>query len=105
MLDYDTLDPGIREIVRKLNALGWNTTDSGDGCSKDLTDPEVLPCAHVAVPLGDGGWGMVADAKMMLGDLRRNDFPAGFKVEATYDPADDSAILLVTWPGPLPGTM
>ena len=31
MIDYDELNPGIRETVRWLTDLGFETTDSGDG--------------------------------------------------------------------------
>ena len=40
------LDPGIRERVVRLDALGFRTTDSGDGVSKPKF-PSVLPVPHV----------------------------------------------------------
>jgi hypothetical protein len=39
-LDYETLDPGIRETVRLLRKWGFQTTDSGDGVSKAGTEAE-----------------------------------------------------------------
>lgn len=33
-LNYEELDPGIRELVRWLRSLGFDTCDSGDGESK-----------------------------------------------------------------------
>lgn len=30
-LDYSQVNPGIVDLVRELRALGYNTTDSGDG--------------------------------------------------------------------------
>lgn len=41
------LDPGIAATVSLLIAAGFNTTDSGDGVSKDTTREDVLPFPHV----------------------------------------------------------
>ena len=30
-IDYETISPGVRRLVRLLTAYGFNTTDSGDG--------------------------------------------------------------------------
>lgn len=50
MIDYEALDPGIRETVRWLNAEGFETSDSGDGHSKrDMECAQPFP--HVAVPI------------------------------------------------------
>lgn len=50
--DYSVLDPGIRETVRIIHDLGWETTDSGDGYSKDTNDyPDALPYPHVSIKL------------------------------------------------------
>lgn len=49
-LDYTTLDHGIRDVVRGLVALGYDTTDSGDGVSKaDMGC--ALPYRHVVAML------------------------------------------------------
>lgn len=34
MFDYELLDPGIRDLVRRLHAAGFTTVDSGDGVTK-----------------------------------------------------------------------
>lgn len=34
-INYEELDPGVRQLVRILNRHGFITTDSGDGYSKD----------------------------------------------------------------------
>lgn len=34
-IDYDALNPGIRETVRWLRSLGFNTCDSGDGVTHE----------------------------------------------------------------------
>lgn len=45
--DYDTIDPGVRRLVRLLREHGFDTSDSGDGHSKIAQgyDPEQM--AHV----------------------------------------------------------
>lgn len=46
-LNYDTIDPGVRGLVRLLREHGFDTNDSGDGHSKIAQgyDPEQM--AHV----------------------------------------------------------
>lgn len=54
-IDYSQLDPGIRVLVWFLNDVGFTTTDSGDGVSKD-PDPECVypaPHVHIFVPVVD----------------------------------------------------
>ena len=41
---YEDLDPGIREVVRLLNTLGFHTSDSGDGVTK-LQGDDPMECA------------------------------------------------------------
>lgn len=43
-LDYETIDPGVRRLVRLLRANGFHTNDSGDGHSKIAQgyDPEQM---------------------------------------------------------------
>ncbi len=44
--DYESLNPGIRETVRWFHLLGYTTTDSGDGLTRqfecDREDPYVV---------------------------------------------------------------
>jgi poly(3-hydroxybutyrate) depolymerase len=87
------LDPGIRNLVIALHGAGFNTTDSGDGASKDSGD-DVLPYPHVFI---------VSAPDRMLDDARAVhrwliDHGATAKVEASYDPDDSSAIVAV-YPG------
>ncbi len=49
-IDYDELDPGIRELVRKLRKNGFNTTDSGDGKHKFKEGNEHLKCCALDFP-------------------------------------------------------
>lgn len=50
MLNYEELDPGIRQLVRILNNRGFVTTDSGDGYSKD-EEARVFDQPHVCISL------------------------------------------------------
>lgn len=97
-LDLGQLDPGIRDIVAHLRAAGFETTDSGDGHSKE-PDPEVLPFAHVAIASSPDT--LLTDAEAALAFLGAARMPLGFNVEATYWPISGSAVVLITWPGPL----
>ena len=47
MLDYDTLDAGIREQVSILRNAGYNTTDSGDGSKWGKIDCAFAPHPHI----------------------------------------------------------
>jgi hypothetical protein len=88
--DYDQLDPGVRELVRALHRLGWETSDSGDGVSKSAewyTSGEALPFAHVVVACNDPRT-MLDEAHRLRGDL-----PDGWEVEASY--ATDSGIAVL----------
>lgn len=50
--DYSILDPGIRETVKIIHGLGWETTVSGDGYSKKIEDyPGALPYPYVSIEL------------------------------------------------------
>jgi hypothetical protein len=49
-LNYDALDPGIRETVRLCRQKGFHTTDSGDGVSKPEAG-RVFPFPHVVATL------------------------------------------------------
>lgn len=95
-VDYDALDPGIRDIVRKLNDAGWVTTDSGDGVSKPREPGEVLDFPHVAVATTPGL--MVANAYALRQWLTVEKL--GGTVEATYSPDDGTAVLFVRWDPP-----
>lgn len=53
-IDYESLDAGIRELVKALREHGIETTDSGDGvsklegCAPGETAEGVVGCEHVA---------------------------------------------------------
>lgn len=89
VIDYGELDSGIREIVRKVNEAGFETTDSGDGVSKPAnwyTSGEAMPFKHVAVTTVPDR--MVEDAKRLSGVLGPE-----WEVEATFSTQSNHAYL------------
>lgn len=91
---YGGLDPGIRETVRTLREAGFDTTDSGDGESKQAAGfTDALATPHVFIrPREPGAWGLISEACMLRDYLRSMlmDLPKiGGAIEATYDPYDD----------------
>lgn len=88
-INYDELDPGIRERVRKMREAGFNTTDSGDGVSKIGYMECALPFPHVYA---------VGSPETMVQDCEKlwAMFPDA-TVEATYSPADRTLMLGVYW--------
>ena len=57
-MNYDTLNPGIREVVRRLREAGFQTCDSGDGSTRqfecdpgapDVTTPALMYAAEPTV--------------------------------------------------------
>lgn len=97
-INYDELDPGIREVVRWLRYLGFDTTDSGDGVTKVGEMACAIAEPHVFMVVND--FELLDDADTLHTECSQLGLPAfdpntmkGFKIEATYDPADASAIL------------
>ena len=85
MLDYNSLDPGIRDVVRELNRLGYDTTDSGDGVSK----PEMgcaMPFRHVVVvaPENVAASGLARTCHDIQTAIESFDTGHSWSVEATY---------------------
>ncbi|HYC33160.1 MAG TPA: hypothetical protein VEB59_12800 [Gemmatimonadales bacterium] len=100
-VDYEALDPGIREVVRTLRKWGFNTCDSGDGKTK-VGDPEwdqetVNPVPHVAVVVPADE--LVEQARHLASLLKREGVAlvpqgrGGPYVAASFDPTDGTAIL------------
>jgi hypothetical protein len=108
----DSLDPGIRLLVCWLRARGFETTDSGDGISKDkgpalgtcsncdaafhdcpnCTPAEVLSVPHVHMMSTPET--LIADAQRLHADLRAAGIEYGpGTIAATFDPNDGSAVL------------
>lgn len=101
-LDFDKLDPGIREVVRLLISMGFETTDSGDGKHKveqGWDAEEVVPFPHVFMKTSKER--MVAEADRLVAELAGRGVlvgaldpdGSGVYVEATYLPGSDIAII------------
>lgn len=89
-INYDELDPGIRDVVRAINEWGWTTCDSGDGVSKpDFA--RTFDCPHVVATTEPAAMIYSADAlaKMLVERFGRRWF-----VEATYSMKDGKALLV-----------
>jgi hypothetical protein len=89
-LNYEELDPGIRDTVRLLNEAGFETCDSGDGVSKlpeDYESGDALAFAHVValVPPGE----LIPEAHRMVQVLGDH-----WAVEASYYPDGCFATLM-----------
>lgn len=121
-IDYTELDPGIRETVRFLRSHGFDTTDSGDGKFKFSQQGEdccALPFANVAIVISDPIT-LTAHADRLSYVLEQAGIivqPIGYReadaysldepppwdvkeaveIEASYDPANGSAILMVMY--------
>lgn len=94
-LDYETLDPGIRDVVRMMRERGFDTTDSGDGHSKD-NNPEALPFAHV--------FAMTTYHHVTVSGFRLRDLAKAQNwdatVEARWSPHDNTWVLMLCFNGP-----
>lgn len=72
-LDYDKLDPNVREVVRWLASMGFNTSDSGDGKYKleqGWTAEEIVPFPHVYMTVDK--WDLVSETKRLQFLLKRD---------------------------------
>ena len=86
--DYDSLSPGIRDIVRELHRHGYHTTDSGDGTNFKEGMEGALPMRHVFGVLLDG------ENLRTVGDDLLAMYPAA-KVEVSYSPNDGQAVFAI----------
>ena len=96
MLDTKTIDglsPGVRDLVVLLNANGFETCDSGDGSNHAAGMEGAFEGPMVAISTSPER--MVYDAHRLLRFL--HGLIEGPKIEASYDPADEIAIILLTW--------
>jgi hypothetical protein len=98
-IDYDALNPGIRETVRWLRSLGFDTVDSGDGETHeyecDCDEPYV-------VMRWDNPQTLSAGADLLLRALLERGinvctiFMGEVCIQATYDPVDQSAMIYLS---------
>jgi hypothetical protein len=96
-LDFSTLNPGIRGIVRLLRALGLNTTDSGDGVTNVAAGMEfALDVPHVHCTLPASHPDPFACAKVLAQALRAAGLPVtSGTIQLTFDPEDGSTVLSI----------
>jgi hypothetical protein len=98
-VDYGELDEGIRELVRLLREVGFDTTDSGDGKKTDMEC--AMPCPNVACVTRPSN--LVDESRRMVRVLAAH----GVRVEAcnmddrpqiqgTFDPVNNSAVIVLT---------
>lgn len=100
-LNYDELDPGIREVVRFLNEAGFTTTDSGDGVTKPPDEDCVIPVPNVHIPV-PATVAVAESHKVMqllegcgvMFDPTHPDDPEP-SIQLTYSPTDETAIVSV----------
>lgn len=86
-IDLDTIDPGVRRLVRWLRAMGFDTTDSGDGVTKPAAgDVEALTVPHVFIR---GNIPCVLQRRLAIAGIE----PAVGRIQYTYDPADNSHVV------------
>lgn len=102
MLDYSSLDPGIREVVRLLRSLRFDTTDSGDGYSKP-EDERALECHHVFMSVYPEH--MVVESRRLADELISKGITVVSQsdslssndglpyVDVSYDPVEDVALI------------
>ena len=107
--EYDELDKGIRDTVMWLRENGFDTTDSGDGVSKATEQPDmtfVMEYPHVAMKVepsrmyaeADRLWDLLTDTGIDVfatTEVDGQEMPV-VSVEATYFPASQSALILLT---------
>jgi len=105
VLAAELLDPGIADVVIMLRNLGFNPTDSGDGVSKpdEQRDFDVKHVACAFDPMNSvpslAGPARFFDEAERLQQV----LGSGWRVQATFDPAHQSYIMLATKnepPGP-----
>lgn len=93
IVDYNELDPGIRETVLFLRERGFNTTDSGDGSKAETMEcAEAEPNVYMVCEAGD----LILQAnrlKTVLVSRFGEKIGERARIEANYSPFDGIAIL------------
>lgn len=99
-VDYDSLDPGIRETVRALREAGFETTDSGDGRTKDEDERTTGDMPQVVIETTPDDMRACAGRLLrwlerQLGVYAENIDDEQYQIEATYSPIDDVAHVML----------
>lgn len=87
-VDYEQLNPGIRDLVRELREVHkFETTDSGDGTNYANGMECAMKERHVA---------MVTEPTVMVYDaVRLQDLYPDAYIECSWSPKDADAVLLL----------
>lgn len=88
IFNAESLDPGIRTVVVRLRALGFNTTDSGDGVTKPENE-RIFHVPHVVCQVSKHELQDSADQLLSV-------LGPEWRIEASYCPNDGSSIVLAT---------
>jgi hypothetical protein len=95
-LSDELLTPGVRRLVNTLRALGWETTDSGDGITNpaagmwDTLDyPHVFIKLHPNQDVREAAHRMKRHAAAIFCDGKRP------TIEATYSPIDGVSMVML----------
>jgi hypothetical protein len=93
IIDYEALDPGIRQAVKVLNDYGFETCDSGDGYSKEPEAREFGPGRHVISTTV--WWKLFYDANRLQEILdRERPENVDWVIEGSYNPKDKKTFLI-----------
>ena len=84
------LDPGIADLVVVLRMQGFETTDSGDGESKN---PEHMELDYPHVMMVIPSTNIVGESKRLQDWVDADRKLQNWTVEASYSPKDDVALL------------
>lgn len=106
-VDLQGLCPGIRRTVAFLRSKGFETTDSGDGCS-NMGMECAMPFPNVAIRCPDST-NLVAESRRLRDILAERGIvvePLGPDdpevvhpphIEATYDPSNDIGFIILMY--------
>lgn len=93
-IDYDALDPGIRETVRWLRGYGFDTCDSGDGSKAPDMECSV-PFPMVAM-LVDPAY-LIGESHRLRGALSHEGIEAkDGDIQASYDPTSMIGMIVLS---------
>lgn len=91
----DNLSPNVTRLVRFLNDHGFITTDSGDGSNFEAGMECAVPEPMVAIQVDPSYLVTEAQRLHVLLQSRGVRFEDGPVIQATYDPHDQSSIILL----------
>lgn len=104
--DYTQLDPGIRCVVRLLHRWGYETSDSGDGRTKQASglydERDLMAMPHVVVTnLGNAQFNSPHYARLLVEYLAREGVEVtpqgedGASIQYDYCPILDTAFIIL----------